>query len=1474
MENSRSARMIDEMPGSREMNPGSQSVLYCYTLPEVPSRNGKAKIGMATLHSGFETPEDIIGDSVSVETRSGVELWTSDAIESAARERIDSQIGATHMEYSLEWAVLAVRESENPAVSSDFEYITDHVVHDVLKRSGFTKEKFGDRSSEWFTITAEEALDAVGAAKEQRDHMPSVVGNAGTVSAPQFSLRAEQQRFIDETWAKFADASVDFPIDYYWNAIMRFGKTFTAFSLIEQTSIDNVLIVSHRGVNSSWHEDFGKVLDTDEYSYYSKDLGGDLSKLSSEAEKVVAYASLQDLRGSFHQDIEDLLEMDVLPSNLLKKNAGIFEREWDLIIIDEAHEGTLTPLAKFVQKHLKSSRNLMLSGTPYNLSEEFGDNVSNWGFIEEQEAKHSWDEENDGPNPYENIVGIELRNMSIDQVIDHKTDSELDLDGKNFKFSELFRVKDSADEESTVAFRKSGKPEKYHGFVHEDAVLAFLDRLSKSDPRDKTKFPYGNSSMRKVFAHTLWFVPGVREARALQELMVEHAHFENYEIVNVTGGETDSAQAIRDVKNAVRETTADSGKHGTITLSCGRLTVGSTVPEWTAVFMMSDTESAIQYMQTIFRAKTPGILPNGQRKSTMYAFDFKPDRCLQIVSSMASSAAKNRASADDAENSADMNATQREEKHLGELLHWMPCVSMNGSSFEVQDAAEVMRTVKEVFIGRILSSRFESNDLFDKDKMNNITEDIANMANRLGSALPETSKSVTISESKVSDRQRELSGKEKPRKSDYTDSAEFDADKREHDEAKKAVKKEQENRQNLLKILRAVSAKIPLMVFAHPPNKRVYLDTFASSIDESSWREFMPSEISRHGDGLSWDTIKGFFNETNFDLAVDSFREQIAEILSRSGILEQALGIAGVFTRFANPDKETVLTPWRVVNLQLPSTLGGVRWCDEDGVDIEDPVYVNPFAGVEGREEIAAEIDAFWKSSESTVFEINSKTALYPLYAALTLFVQQMQEKESAGEQVDEKALWKHIVENQIFVNVRTEHAAAIARQVLTLGINGAGDGDDASVGSIGVNVCLVDIAKLSKHLRSTVKKDVDGVSVDVLMEKVWRFVFDKSDFAGAGERAERVLDTRNATEVKELVDHVDAGDSVDAVFDAVVGNPPYQGEDQSNGEAPAIYHLFMDSAKNLGNYVSLIYPSKWTNIEKGGMGEFAKNELSSLNYVNFFIESDEKFFGNAIIKGGVCYFLWNRTYSGVTGYSYNGNCSERTSLLNGSKVFIGQSDFNGIVEKVGTVNHLSPKGVSHYGNIFSEENVKNFALEVNEKIESVRIYYSGKGGGVRESIIPRNKTPRSPAGYKVFISKTADPMNGSLRRPGKIFTGVPGEICSSSFIPFTDLKTKDEAQNALRYLKTDFAMFLLGAITPTHNSGARVYKLIPDVNFATGEIKDKPGVFIDFTVDTVDEIDDQLAEIYGLTDEERELMRNSIKPWKDKNSLTADGLY
>ncbi|MCF0231894.1 MAG: DEAD/DEAH box helicase family protein, partial [Enterococcus sp.] len=417
---------------------------------------------------------------------------------------------------------------------------------------------------------------------------------------------------------------------FLWNAKMRFGKTLCAMQLVKEMDVKKVLIVTHRPVvNVGFHEDFEKIFgkNNPNWKYGSKSDKGNtdkgnfytLNEYTNQGPNnhFVFFASMQYLRRStlVGGDDDDQLKKDLLLT------------DWDLVVIDEAHEGTRTSLGLRVIDILKKQKTkvLHLSGTPFNLFGDFKDSeIYTWDYIQEQQAKkdfaHKYPERY---NPYAELPQMKIYTYSLDKLFDQFVE-----EGASFKFSEFFRTwtgNPKAD--------KAEMPQNAKGrFVHENEVRAFLDMLC-DDSKD-SNYPFSKEIYQENFNHTLWIVPGVKEAKALQNLLKEHKTFGNkiFEIKNVAGNsreEEENEDALEIVKNAIG---AQPREKYTITISCGRLTTGVTVPEWTAVLYLKGSEmtSASTYMQTIFRVQSPWIdKQHGDMKSTCCVFDFAPDRTLK-----------------------------------------------------------------------------------------------------------------------------------------------------------------------------------------------------------------------------------------------------------------------------------------------------------------------------------------------------------------------------------------------------------------------------------------------------------------------------------------------------------------------------------------------------------------------------------------------------------------------------------------------------------------------------------------------------------------------------------------------------------------------------------------------------------------------------------------------------------------------------
>ena len=460
------------------------------------------------------------------------------------------------------------------------------------------------------------------------------------------TLRSEQRDAINQAKERFCKRSGRREEYHYevlpeyrqflWNAKMRFGKTICAMQLMRELDVKRTLIITHRPVvGESWLQAFKQVVgskssepkvkgNSDIHNTYGFGMRSD-----DESETVGNYYDLEKFvetpgnHYAFFVSMQYIRLSELVNSKTQAKNAGasnstsasneklkadILRTDWDLIIIDEAHEGTLTSLGKgVIQDFLKKEKTKMLylSGTPFNLYEDFKeDEIYTWDYIAEQTAKHNWDLEHpDEKNPYAELPKMNIFTYDITKNINNI----LDQTGV-FSFPEFFRTwtgNPKAD--------KASMPEGAKGrFVHEQEVSEFLDLLCKKDAENN--FPFSTNEYRQMFRHTLWVVSHVNEAAALEQLLKEHKIFRRFDVVNVAGrNETDeqNENALDKVKKAIGDYPE---KTSTITISCGRLTTGVTVEPWTAVFYLKGGDRAATYMQTIFRVQSPYKTPDGKFK--------------------------------------------------------------------------------------------------------------------------------------------------------------------------------------------------------------------------------------------------------------------------------------------------------------------------------------------------------------------------------------------------------------------------------------------------------------------------------------------------------------------------------------------------------------------------------------------------------------------------------------------------------------------------------------------------------------------------------------------------------------------------------------------------------------------------------------------------------------------------------------------
>lgn len=435
-----------------------------------------------------------------------------------------------------------------------------------------------------------------------------------------YKLREEQQRAVAMT-VDYQAAHKDG--EFLWNAKPRFGKTLSVYDFVQKTGAEKVLIVTNRpAIANSWFLDYAKFLGSESgYLFVSEvdELKGKRGVLTreeythfllgkdSENVKCIEFVSLQDMKGSIYF------------GGQYDKLGEVANMEWDILVIDEAHEGVDTYKTDVAFDRIKRKFTLHLSGTPFKAlaNNKFADDaIYNWTYADEQKKKRDWDVSAEEENPYATLPQLNLYTYQMSEIIKDELQQGIEIDGETeeyaFDLNEFFAV-------------TNGK------FNHESSVDKFLNAMTR-----QTKFPFSTEELRNELKHTFWLLDRVDSAKVLAKKLKEHPVFKEYEIVLAAGdGKLDDDD--ENMKSYDKVVAAIAQHEKTITLSVGQLTTGITIPEWTAVLMLSNMRSPALYMQAAFRAQNPCLFKVGtsfKRKENAYVFDFDPARTLTILSSL------------------------------------------------------------------------------------------------------------------------------------------------------------------------------------------------------------------------------------------------------------------------------------------------------------------------------------------------------------------------------------------------------------------------------------------------------------------------------------------------------------------------------------------------------------------------------------------------------------------------------------------------------------------------------------------------------------------------------------------------------------------------------------------------------------------------------------------------------------------------
>jgi hypothetical protein len=625
------------------------------------------------------------------------------------RTRIREQLGAIKMPTETAYE-LHLAEA---AVTASGEVFSDHTVHHALTKAGVHR-----RLGEWFECTPDEVRKVVAALKAET--VPDIGGH----HRKSFTLRREQQAAIDQTAAYFtAHADSERPPHFLWNAKMRFGKTFTAYQLARQMGWTRILVLTYKpAVASAWREDLEGHVDFEGWRFRSKD---DDPLDLDDPSPAVWFASFQDVLGT-----DDT-------GQPRSRNLPMYDETWDVVIVDEYHFGAWRDAARslylgdaggdtyekpaldspdldddFVPnfesrmaKSLKVRNYLYLSGTPFRAltqGEFLEDQVFNWTYSDEQRAKAEW--AGPGENPYAGLPRMYLLAYEMPDALREVALNNL----SEFSLTEFFRTE-----------REGDAPPR---FVHQNEVQRWLDLLRGQDiaglwanvsATKRPPLPYEDVNLLCALQHTIWYLPSVDACLAMRDLLAapHNTFFRDYTVVVAAGpGAGIGEKALPPVRKAIGHVPQDTK---TITLTCGKLLTGVTVPAWAGILMLRELKSPESYFQAAFRVQSPWTKPvidteeGGEKtlvfKEHCYVIDFSPNRALhQIVDYATRLRAETAAERDD-------------EAAIEEFMEFLPVLSFDGYGMSQLHASDVIDYLTKGISSSMLARRWNSPELLTLD---------------------------------------------------------------------------------------------------------------------------------------------------------------------------------------------------------------------------------------------------------------------------------------------------------------------------------------------------------------------------------------------------------------------------------------------------------------------------------------------------------------------------------------------------------------------------------------------------------------------------------------------------------------------------------------------------------------------------------------------------------------------------------------
>ncbi|MBX3489916.1 GIY-YIG nuclease family protein [Parvibaculum sp.] len=609
-------------------------------------------------------------------------------------------------------------ELDEPAECDDGTVFSDYEVRAALVRKGFTNSEL-----EWVRCTVKDVKTVL---TELRTGQQLTGTHHET-----FPMRWEQTEAVNKTHAYFHsiwNEDMHAVPRFLWNAKMRFGKTFTTYQLAKKLGAKRVLVVTFKpAVEDAWQTDLESHMDFDGWQYLSRNSDSDPTKIN--AKRPVVYF------GSF----QDLLGRDAA-GNIKPKNEWLHKVRWDLVVFDEYHFGAWRDTAKelfegeeeaVAKKEAKleytagleevnedltvlseketeflpitTKAYLYLSGTPFKAlatGEFIEEQIFNWTYTDEQRAKADFAVKYpDKWNPYGALPQMRLLTYQMpDELVAIASAGEFD----EFDLNEFFAATGTG---KGAQFKHKNDVQKWLDIIRGQYAPRAVENLKTGT---RPPFPYSDVRLLPYLQHSFWFLPNVAACHAMASLLTEkhNTFWRDYEIVVAAGA---SAGIGLDALPPVRKAIGSGFDTKTITLSCGKLTTGVTVPQWSSILMLRNLKSPETYFQAAFRVQSQWSIknPNGDDpneeeilKPICFVFDFAPTRALRQLSEYGIGLSPNEPNPENAVN---------------DLVSFLPVLAYDGANMTQIDAGGILDIAMAGTSATLLARKWESALLVNVD---------------------------------------------------------------------------------------------------------------------------------------------------------------------------------------------------------------------------------------------------------------------------------------------------------------------------------------------------------------------------------------------------------------------------------------------------------------------------------------------------------------------------------------------------------------------------------------------------------------------------------------------------------------------------------------------------------------------------------------------------------------------------------------